>query len=291
MPGFDRHFTICEHFDIEMINVGFLTDGPDLDTIEVMLERDPMIKGIWCVPKYSNPTGHTYNTAAVKRFAQLGKIAGPNFRIMWDNAYTVHHLTDTPDELHNLMQEARAAGTQDSVVMFASTSKVTFAGAGIAFLGTSMDNLKAFEKFLSAQVIGFDKVNQLRHVRFLKDTSNLAAHMEKHRHLLGPKFDLVQTKLEANLGKRGIAKWTKPRGGYFVSLDTMPGIADEVVLLAADAGVKLTPAGATYPYGLDSDNKNIRIAPTFASLDKLGQALDVLVVCLEIAAINKLLCT
>jgi len=291
VPGFDRHFTICEHFDIEMINVGFLTDGPDLDTIEVMLERDPMIKGIWCVPKYSNPTGHTYNTAAVKRFAQLGKIAGPNFRIMWDNAYTVHHLTDTPDELHNLMQEARAAGTQDSVVMFASTSKVTFAGAGIAFLGTSMDNLKAFEKFLSAQVIGFDKVNQLRHVRFLKDTSNLAAHMEKHRQLLGPKFDLVQTKLEANLGKRGIAKWTKPRGGYFVSLDTMPGIANEVVRLAADAGVKLTPAGATYPYGLDSDNKNIRIAPTFASLDKLGQALDVFVVCLELAAINKLLST
>jgi DNA-binding transcriptional MocR family regulator len=189
------------------------------------------------------------------------------------------------------MQEARAAGTQDSVVMFASTSKVTFAGAGIAFLGTSMDNLKAFEKFLSAQVIGFDKVNQLRHVRFLKDTSNLAAHMEKHRHLLSPKFELVQTKLEANLGKRGIAKWTKPRGGYFVSLDTMPGIANEVVRLAADAGVKLTPAGATYPYGLDSDNKNIRIAPTFASLDELGQALDVFVGCLELAAINKLLST
>jgi DNA-binding transcriptional MocR family regulator len=291
VPGYDRHFTICEHFDIEMINVEFLNHDPDLDTIEAILEADPMIKGIWCVPKYSNPTGHTYSTAAVKRFAQLGKIAGANFRIMWDNAYTVHHLTDTHDELHNLMQEARTAGTQDSVVMFASTSKVTFAGAGIAFLGTSTDNLKAFEKFLTPQVIGFDKVNQLRHVRFLKDTSNLAAHMEKHQLLLGPKFDLVQTKLETGIGNKGIASWTNPNGGYFVSLDTMPGIAKEVVRLAADAGVKLTPAGATYPYGLDSADKNIRIAPTFATLDELDQALDVFIVCLELAAINKLLCT
>jgi DNA-binding transcriptional MocR family regulator len=189
------------------------------------------------------------------------------------------------------MQEARTAGTQDSIVMFASTSKVTFAGAGIAFLGTSTDNLKAFEKFLSPQVIGFDKVNQLRHVRFLKDTSNLAAHMEKHQHLLGPKFNLVQTKLESAIGSKGIASWTNPNGGYFVSLDTMPGIANEVVRLAADAGVKLTPAGATYPYGLDSADKNIRIAPTFATLDELGQALDVFIVCLELAAINKLLST
>lgn len=289
VPGYDRHFTICEHFDIEMINIDFGPEGPDLGTIEVMLERDPMIKGIWCVPMYSNPTGHTYSTTTVKRFAQLGKIAGANFRIMWDNAYAVHHLTDTPDELHNLMDAAKAAGTQDTVVMFASTSKVTFAGAGIAFLGTTPANLEAFEKFLAPQVIGFDKVNQLRHVQFLKDASNLAAHMAKHRILLNPKFDLVQKKLDAGVGDKGIATWTKPNGGYFVSLDTMPGIANEVVQLAADAGVKLTPAGATYPYGLDPDNKNIRIAPTFASLDDLEQALTVFIVCLELTSINKLL--
>lgn len=289
VPGYDRHFTICEHFAIEMINVDFLPDGPDLDTIEMLLKRDAMIKGIWCVPRYSNPTGHTYDTAAVKRFAQLGKIAGDNFRIMWDNAYCVHHLSDTPDKLHNLMHEAKTAGTADSVVMFASTSKITFAGAGISFLGTSTTNLQAFEEYLVPQVIGFDKVNQLRHVRFLKDAANIACHMQKHKALLRPKFDLVQAKLERSVADKGIADWTRPSGGYFISLNTMPGIAGEVVRLAADAGVKLTPAGATYPYGLDSDDKNIRIAPTFPSLDDLDKALDVFVLCLELASISKLL--
>ncbi|MCZ6503848.1 MAG: aminotransferase [Gammaproteobacteria bacterium] len=289
VPGYDRHFTICESFDIEMINVSFLPSGPDMETIEELMVRDPMIKGIWCVPKYSNPTGHSYDDNTVKRFAELGKLAGDNFRIMWDNAYVAHHLTDKPARLRDLMALAREAGTQDTVVMFASTSKITFAGAGVSFLGTSEKNLKAFEKFLVPQIIGFDKVNQLRHVRFLKDLGNLAAHMHKHRTLLHPKFEMVQDKLQTAVGGKEIAEWTSPDGGYFISLDTLPGIASVVVELAASAGVKLTPAGATYPYGLDPENKNIRVAPTYPSLEDLEKALDVFVVCLELASLNHLL--
>ena len=289
VPGYDRHFTICEFFDIEMINVSFLPPGPDMETIEELVANDPMIKGIWCVPKYSNPSGHSYDEDTVKRFAKLGNLAGENFRIMWDNAYVAHHLTDKPARLNDLMALARDAGTEDSVVMFASTSKVTFAGAGISFLGTSEKNLNAFEKFLVPQVISFDKVNQLRHVRFLKDLNNLTAHMNKHRTLLKPKFDLVQKKLQAAIGDKDIAEWNSPDGGYFISLNTLPGIASVVVDLAAAAGVKLTPAGATYPYGLDPENRNIRIAPTFPSLEDLEKALDVFVVCLELASLNSLL--
>lgn len=289
VPGYDRHFTICEFFDIEMINVSFLPSGPDMETIEELVANDPMIKGIWCVPKYSNPSGHSYDEDTVKRFAKLGNLAGENFRIMWDNAYVAHHLTDKPARLNDLMALARDAGTEDSVVMFASTSKVTFAGAGISFLGTSEKNLNAFEKFLVPQVISFDKVNQLRHVRFLKDLNNLTAHMNKHRTLLKPKFDMVQKKLQAAIGDKDIAEWNSPDGGYFISLNTLPGIASVVVDLAAAAGVKLTPAGATYPYGLDPENRNIRIAPTFPSLEDLEKALEVFVVCLELASLNSLL--
>ncbi len=289
VPGYDRHFTICEHFDIEMINIDLNSGGPDMDVIEALVSEDPMIKGIWCVPKYSNPTGHTYAADTVQRFAQLQTIAGDNFRIMWDNAYVAHHLSDDHDELENLMSHAMKTGTQDSIVLLASTSKITFAGAGIAFLATSETNLRAFEKYLSPQVIGFDKVNQLRHVRFLKDSHHLAEHMKKHQALLQPKFELVQSKLEAGIGDLDIAEWTRPRGGYFISLNTMPGIATDVVQLAAEAGVKLTPAGATYPYGLDSDNRNIRIAPTFPSLNDLEKAMDIFVCCLELASINDLL--
>ncbi|MBQ75978.1 MAG: aminotransferase [Gammaproteobacteria bacterium] len=289
VPGYDRHFTICESFDIEMINVDLLSTGPDMTVIENLLAQDPMIKGIWCVPKYSNPTGHTYDEETVKRFAQLGKIAGRNFRIMWDNAYVAHHLTDNPARLHDLMDESMQAGTEDNLVMLASTSKITFAGAGISFLGTSEKTLAAFEKFLTPQVIGFDKVNQLRHVRFLQDGGNLAEHMNKHRTLLGPKFEMVQNKLQEALGDKGIAEWTRPEGGYFISLDTLPGIASKVIKFASDAGVKLTPAGATYPYGMDPENRNIRIAPTFPSLTDLEKALNVLVVCLELASADHLL--
>ncbi len=284
VPGYDRHFTICESLGIEMINVPLITGGPDMDQIESLCQSDPSIKGIWCVPKYSNPTGHTYSDAIVARFARLAQRAGPDFRIMWDNAYAVHHLYDERDQLANLLDLATQAGNEDSVVLFASTSKVTFAGAGIAFLGTSPRNLAAFERFLVPQVIGFDKVNQLRHVRFLTD---IDAHMIKHADIIRPKFELVERKLTEGLEGKGIATWTRPNGGYFVSLDTSTPIAERVVALANDVGVKLTPAGATFPYGQDPDNQNIRIAPTFPGMGDLEQALDVLVLCIELAAVRE----
>ncbi|MEX0943713.1 MAG: aminotransferase class I/II-fold pyridoxal phosphate-dependent enzyme [Pseudomonadales bacterium] len=289
VPGYDRHYTICEQFNIEMITVAMTEAGPDMAEVESLVSSDPLIKGIWCVPRYSNPTGYTYSDETVSRLSKLPIIAGDNFRIMWDNAYAVHHLADEPDELSNLMALARKQSTQDSVVMLASTSKITFAGAGIAFLGASVQNLAIFEQFLSGSIIGFDKVNQLRHVRFLKDSEALAAHMAKHQAIIRPKFDLVLAKLESALGGTGIAEWTTPRGGYFISLDTLPGLASEVVRLADEAGVKLTPAGATFPYGMDPLDRNIRIAPTFPSLDQLRQALEVFVVCIQLASVNKLL--
>ncbi len=289
VPGYDRHFTICEHFGIEMINVPLLDGGPDMDMIEQLVQGDSAIKGIWCVPKYSNPTGHTYSAETVERMAQLALHAGADFRIMWDNAYAVHHLTETPDSLENLMTAAHKADTADSVVMLASTSKITFAGAGVAFLGTSKANLTAFEKFLSASVIGFDKVNQLRHVRFLPDLPAITAHMEKHRDIIKPRFDIVLDALATQLGDKGIATWTRPNGGYFISLDTLPGLASNVVKLAAEAGVKLTPAGATFPYGKDPADTNIRIAPTFPSTSQLQKAVEVLIVCIQLASATMLL--
>jgi DNA-binding transcriptional MocR family regulator len=289
VPGYDRHFTICDHFDIEMLTVPFLTDGPDMAQIEALVQQDPLIKGIWCVPKYSNPTGHTYSNAVVDQFARLSEKAGEHFTIFWDNAYTVHHLTDTHDSLKSLMAEAHAQGNQDSVVILGSTSKVTFAGAGIAFLATSLTNLKRFEKHLSVSVIGFDKVNQLRHVRFLKDAATIEAHMRKHREIIQPKFELTEKVLDEHLSGKGIATWTRPKGGYFISLDTLPNLATEVIRQAAAIGVKLTPAGATFPSGQDPVDSNIRIAPTFPSLDALQRALEVLVVCLQLATVNQIL--
>jgi aspartate/methionine/tyrosine aminotransferase len=287
VPGYDRHFTICDHFGIEMINVPIIDGGPDMTIVESMVREDPLIKGIWCVPKYSNPTGHTYSDITVDRMAKLPTIAGKGFRIIWDNAYVVHHLA-APVQLANLMLRARATGTEANVLMVASTSKITFAGAGVAFLGASKDNLARFEKYLSASMIGYDKVNQLRHVRFLRDNAGIAAHMEKHTALIKPKFDLVQEVLEANLGGKNVARWTRPLGGYFVSLDTLPGLASQVVRLAAEVGVKLTPAGATFPHGVDPDDTNIRIAPTFPGISQLKQALEVLVLCVQLATVNKL---
>jgi DNA-binding transcriptional MocR family regulator len=289
VPGYDRHFTICDAFNIEMIPVDMLDDGPDMDQIERLIAQDASIKGIWCVPKYSNPTGVTYTSQVVERFAKLPTNAGNHFKIMWDNAYAVHDLNDQPDQLANLMDAAREAETTESIVMFASTSKVTFAGSGISFIGLSQDNLKAFETFLSASAIGPDKVNQLRHARFLVDAAGIQAHMRKHRDIIGPKFEMVDNVLSQHLGGKGIARWTKPMGGYFVSLDTLPGLASNVITMAGDVGVKLTPAGATFPNGDDPRNQNIRIAPTFPSTQALRQALEVFVVCLELASIKQLL--
>ena len=289
VPGYDRHFTICEHFGIEMLNVDFTDAGPDMDQIEARLAADPMIKGIWCVPKYSNPTGHTYSESVVKRMAGLGKIAGPQFRIMWDNAYAVHYLKDRPADLTNLYAEAVKLGTEDSIVITGSTSKVTYAGSGISFLCASPGNLKAFQKHLSASSIGPDKINQERHVRLLKDINGLLAHMSRHQAILKPKFDKVQEILHNNLHNKNMGDWTVPTGGYFVSFDTLPGLAQEVVRLANDAGVTLTPAGATYPYSQDDADRNIRLSPTFPGLDDLEQAMNIFVVCVQLASVNQAL--
>lgn len=285
VPGYDRHFTVCEHFNIEMINIDMTESGPDMDQIETLVKEDPAIVGIWCVPKYSNPTGQTYSRETVERFAQLPTFAGSGFQIMWDNAYAVHHISDQPDELEELLKLAKKAGTADHVAVFASTSKITLAGAGVAFMATTPGRLERFEHYLADQTIGFDKVNQLRHVRFLRDAAGIEEHMRKHQVLLKPKFDLVLEKLDA-LDGRNIATWTRPKGGYFVSLNTRPGLASEVVALAAGAGVKLTPAGATFPYGRDPQNQNIRIAPTYPSIEELDQAMDVFVTCLELATLH-----
>lgn len=286
VPGYDRHFTICEHFDIEMITVPLNDTGPDMQQVQELVSQDAAIKGIWCVPKYSNPTGNTYSKEVVEQFAEIPKVAGDNFRVFWDNAYAVHDLVEQGDELPSLMAAAEKAGTTDSVVMLGSTSKVTFAGAGISFLATSTSQLAAFEKFLSNQMIGFDKVNQLRHVRFLKDSDGIKAHMAKHRDIIKPKFDLVLKKLEEHLAGKNMASWNSPRGGYFISLDTRPGLATTIISMAADAGVKLTPAGATFPYGKDPENTNIRLAPTFPELAELESAMDVFVTCVELASLN-----
>ena len=286
VPGYDRHFTLCEHFNIEMIPVSFNGQDPDLDQIERLVQEDPSIKGIWCVPKYSNPTGTTYSETAVKRFSMLPKISGDNFRIMWDNAYAVHHLSDAPDQLANLMALARHHDTNDSMVLFGSTSKVTFAGAGISFLGTSREKLGEFEQHLSETMIGFDKVNQLRHVLFLKDMSGIARHMARHAALLKPRFALTEKILSKYLDGKRIGEWSRPNGGYFVSFDAIPGQAKEIITLAANVGVRLTPAGATFPYGIDPEDRNIRLAPTFPALDSLQQALEVFVVCVQLASVR-----
>ena len=289
VPGYDRHFAICEHFDIEMINVEMDKDGPDMTAISALVENDSMIKGIWCVPKYSNPGGQTYSANTVKAFAELSKITPSDFRIMWDNAYAVHHLSKDEDKLSSLMDAAREHGDTNQIVYLGSTSKITFAGAGISFIGLSEINLKLFEKFLSASMIGADKVNQLRHVQFLKDATGIREHMNKHKQIIAPRFELVDKQLHEALDGKDAATWTNPNGGYFISLDTQAGLATKVVAMAGEIGVKLTPAGATFPYGKDPEDKNIRIAPTYPSLSELKQALDVFVVCLELATVDALI--
>jgi aspartate/methionine/tyrosine aminotransferase len=285
VPGYDRHFAITEGLGFEMITVRMLEAGPDMNEVEQRVRKDPLIKGIWCVPKYQNPTGYTFSDEVVERFARLGAIAGPHFRIMWDNAYAVHDLSGEGDSLANLMDACQAAGTADSVVMLASTSKITRAGAGIAFLACSPDNLNHFTQRLSVQTIGPDKVNQLRHVRFLEDRQGIESHMKRHASIVRPKFDAVLEHL-AN-GLDGVASWTRPRGGYFVSVDVPNGTAARVVRLAGEAGVKLTPAGSTFPLGHDPDDSNIRLAPTYPSLAELHQAMPVFVTAIKLAAVRQ----
>ncbi len=286
VPGYDRHFSVSETLGIELIPVPLLDDGPDMDEIERLVKADPLIKGIWCVPRFSNPTGHVYSDAVVERFAQLGKIAGENFRIFWDNAYALHFIDENAPQLANIMDACRKAGTEDSVYIFGSTSKVTFAGAGVAFLGMSERNLGNFSKLLGMTQIGPDKINQLRHVEFFQTYEQLTAHMKRHAELLKPRFDAVLKGLEEGLADTGAGQWITPQGGYFISFDTLPGLATEVVAMAADAGVKLTPAGATYPYGKDPDNKNIRIAPSVPSVAEIEAATEVFVTCVKLATVR-----
>lgn len=290
-PGYDRHFAICEALDIEMIPIAMTEQGPDMDAVEELLRNDPLIKGIWCVPKYANPNGVVYGDAVVERFAGLGKIAGPNFRIMWDNAYAEHHLVDNPPELANLIKLSEAQGTLDNAIVIGSTSKITFAGAGVAFIATSEANIKHFADYLGIATIGPDKVNQLRHVRFLKDMDGLRALMQQHKAILQPKFELVLSHLDKALAGKSVngqplGQWTKPAGGYFVLFDTQPGLADKVVALCAEAGVKLTPAGSTWPYRKDPANSNIRLAPSFPSLAEIDEAMQVFTLCVELATLE-----
>jgi DNA-binding transcriptional MocR family regulator len=289
VPGYDRHFTICEELGIRLINVNMLDDGPDMDKVEELLSNDPQIKGMWCVPKYSNPTGCVYADKVVERIAALGKIAGPNFRVMWDNAYGVHDLQENPHELANVMDSCRKYGTEDNLILTASTSKITIAGGGISFLGASGKNLEHFRKRLAVMSIGPNKLNQQRHLLFLKNIEGVRSHMQKHAEILRPKFEMVQKHLESGLAGNAMGSWCKPEGGYFVSFDSNPGLAKEIIRLSAEAGVKLTPAGATFPYGQDPEDENIRLAPTFPSVEDLDQAMQVFVTCVQLASVRQLM--
>jgi len=285
-PGYDRHFAICQHLGIEMIVVGMNDEGPDVAEVERLVAADAAIKGMWCVPKYSNPTGVTYSDDVVQRLAQM-KTAASDFRLIWDNAYAVHDLYDTTDPLANIFSACEAAGHPNRALVFASTSKISFAGAGIAAMASSAANIADARRHAAIQTIGPDKVNQLRHARFFKDFAGVRAHMAKHATLLRPKFEAVIRIFEAELGGKGIASWTKPRGGYFISLDVPDGCASEVVKLADAAGVKLTGAGATFPLNKDPRNRNIRIAPTLPPLDQVETAMEVVAVCVQIASEKK----
>lgn len=291
VPGYDRHFAITECFGIEMINVPLYEDGPDMDMVEKLVSEDDSIKGIWCVPKYSNPQGYTYSEETVKRFARL-KPAAPDFRIYWDNAYSVHHLYDDEKEqdfLLEILDECAKAGNPDMVYKFTSTSKISFPGSGIAALAASKANLDDIRKYITVQTIGHDKLNQLRHVKFFKNLDGVHAHMSRHAAILRPKFEMVEATLEKELGGLGIGEWTTPKGGYFISFESMEGCAKKIVAMAKEAGVVMTGAGATYPYGKDPKDSNIRIAPSFPPIDELEKAAKVFVVCVKLASVEKLL--
>lgn len=287
-PGYDRHFGVTEYFGFELITVPMTENGPDMDVVEKLVAEDASIKGIWIVPKYSNPQGITCSDETVRRFAAL-KPAAKDFRIMWDNAYVIHDINDTPDKLLNIFDEVKKTGNEDMVFEFCSFSKVTFPGAGVAALAASKTNLDMLKKRYTFQTIGFDKLNMLRHVQYFKDINGVRAHMQKHRAILQPRFETVLKTLDKELTDTGIASWTNPNGGYFVSVDVLPGTAKRVVALCKEAGVILTGAGATYPYGKDPEDKNIRIAPTYPPLEELKTAMDIFCCCAKLAAAEVLL--
>lgn len=286
VPGYDRHFGVCQDLGLEMINIPMLNDGPDMDLVESLIRDDETIKGIWSVPMYSNPEGITYSDEVVRRFANL-KPAAKDFRIFWDNAYCLHHLTDDHPKLLNLFEECKKTGNEDMVFIFTSFSKVTFPGASISALAASENNLREIKKHLSMQTIGSDKMNQYRHVRYFGNIEKVKEHMLKHRAIIKPKFDIVLQTLKEGLGGLGIASWTEPKGGYFISVSTQPGCAKRTVALCKDAGVTLTPAGAPFPYGVDPEDRVIRLAPTFPSVDELNKAIRVFCVAVKLASIEK----
>ena len=289
VPGYDRHFAITEHFGIEMINVPMTPTGPDMDMIEKLVAEDAAIKGIWCVPKYSNPQGISYSDETVRRFAAL-KPAAKDFRLYWDNAYSVHHLyDDDQDVVLEILHECEKAGNPDMVYKFTSTSKISFPGSGIAAIATSPANIEDIKKQLMIQTIGHDKVNQLRHVHFFKNLDGVHEHMRKHAAILRPKFEIVLNTLEQELGGLEIGQWTKPKGGYFISFDALDGCAKKIVAKAAEAGVVMTNAGATYPYGKDPHDSNIRIAPSFPTVDELALATQLFVLCVKLVSIDSFL--
>lgn len=289
VPGYDRHFGITEHFGVEMINVPMTPDGPDMDMVEKLVSEDPLVKGIWCVPKYTNPQGYVYSDETVRRFANL-KPAAEDFRIFWDNAYCVHHLyEDKQDYLLEILMECKKAGNPDMVYKFSSTSKISFPGSGIAAMAASDANLKDIRNMMKVQTIGHDKVNQLRHVRFFKDIHGIVEHMKKHADILRPKFETVLEVLDKELGGLEIGSWIAPRGGYFISFDALDGCAKAIVAKAKEAGVVLTGAGATFPYGKDPHDSNIRIAPSYPTPEELEMAADIFVLSVKLVSIDKIL--
>ncbi|MGN0342993.1 MAG: aminotransferase class I/II-fold pyridoxal phosphate-dependent enzyme [Roseburia sp.] len=289
VPGYDRHFAITEFFGVEMIPVPMKEDGPDMDLVESLVNSDETVKGIWCVPKYSNPQGIVYSDETVRRFAAL-KPAAADFRIYWDNAYAVHHLYDEDQaEILDIISECEKAGNPDMVYEFCSTSKISFSGAGIAGLVTSQANIQDVLKQMTIQTIGHDKVNQLRHVRFFKNKEGIMAHMKKHADIMRPKFEMVENILEQELGGLGIGSWLCPKGGYFISFEALEGCAKNIVAKAKEAGVTMTPAGAPFPYGKDPKDSVIRVAPSLPEADELEMATKIFVVCVKLASIEKML--
>lgn len=286
-PGYDRHFSILDYYNVEPIVIDMNSDGPDMNMIENLIENDDSIKGIWCVPKYSNPTGITYSDEVVKRFAKL-KPKAKDFRIFWDDAYAIHDINDNHDKLLSIMNESIKNGTEDNVIVFCSTSKITFPGSGVAAMAASENNLKVIKKRYSVQTIGYDKINQLRHMHFFKDFDGVLQHMQKHKKILKPKFDVVINKLKENFSENKLVRWSEPNGGYFVSVDVFNGCASRVVELCKNAGLILTPAGSTYPKDKDFKDSNIRIAPTYPQIEELEKAMDLFCVSIKIASIEKI---